>query len=160
MKVEFVESDMRFFSRTGSFDAAISMLTSFGYFEDPADDLKVARILHNALRAGGRLLIDLNGKEVIARSFRAREWWQHDDGTLVLQERKIRSGWDWMDSRWILVGEGGKTWEGTISTRPYSGVELKELLRHVGFNAVRLHGNLTGAAYDERAERLIAVATK
>jgi SAM-dependent methyltransferase len=160
LKVEFVESDACSFSCPGTFDAAISMLTSFGYFEDPADDLKVMQDLHTALRSGGRLLIDLNGKEVIARNFRDREWWRHDDGTLVLQERKIWSGWDWMDSRWILIGEDGKTWEGTISTRPYSGVELKELLRHAGFSAVRLHGNLAGAPYDERAERLIAVATK
>lgn len=121
----------------------------------PADDLKVMKNLHTALKSGGHLLIDLNGKEVIARNFRDREWWRNDDGTLVLQERKIRSGWDWMDSRWILVSEGGKTWEGTISSRPYSGVELKELLRHAGFS-----GNLAGAAYDARAERLIAVATK
>lgn len=160
LKVEFLESDVRSFSRPGTFDAAISMFTSFGYFEDPADDLKVVQSLQTALKAGGRLLIDLNGKEVIARNFRNREWRQHDDGTLGLEERKIRSGWEWIDSRWILIGTGGKTWEGTISTRLYSGVELTELLKHAGFSAIRLYGNLAGISYDERAERLIAVATK
>ena len=160
LKVEFVESDARSFSRPASFDAAFSMFTSFGYFEDQADDLKVMQTLHAALRTGGRLLIDINGKEVIARKLVQREWRRHDDGTLGLEERKVRDGWEWIDSRWLLVGSGGKTWEGTISVHLYSGVELRELLKHAGFNAIQLYGNLAGAPYDELAERLVAVATR
>jgi SAM-dependent methyltransferase len=160
LNLEFVESDARFFSRPASFTAALNMFTSFGYFEDPADDLKVMQILHTALTGGGRMLIDLNGKEVLARKFGEREWHQHEDGTLGLEERKVRDGWEWIDSRWLLVGAGGKTWEGTISVRLYSAVELRELLHRAGFTATQFYGNLAGAPYDERAERLIALATK
>src|SRR5512132_403912 len=39
--VEFVQSDMRAFVRADAFDLAVSFFTSFGYFEDPADDLRV-----------------------------------------------------------------------------------------------------------------------
>ena len=159
LKIEFVESDARAFASAKTFDAVINMFTSFGYFEDPADDLKVAQILHQRLNPGGRLVIDLNGKEILARVFREREWHQHDDGTLGLEERRIRSGWDWIDSRWILV-RGGKIWEGTVSTRLYSGAEIAEVLRRAGFGAVRFFGNLAGAPYDHNAERLIAVAAK
>ncbi|MBV8358455.1 MAG: class I SAM-dependent methyltransferase [Deltaproteobacteria bacterium] len=160
LKVEFIQSDARSFSRPATFDAAVSMFTSFGYFEDPGDDFKILQILHTALRGGGRLLIDLNGKEVIARKFRDREWHQHDDGTLGLEERKVRNGWECIDSRWILIGPGGKTWEGTITIRLYSGVELTTLLKRAGFSMVQLYGNLNGASYDDSAERLIAVAAK
>jgi SAM-dependent methyltransferase len=160
LHADFIESDARSFSRCDAFDAVISMFTSFGYFEDPADDLKVLQIMYTALRGGGRLLIDVNGKEVIARKFRDREWHQHDDGTFGLEERKVRNGWEWIDSHWTLIGPRGKAWEGTISVRLYSGVELKELLNRVGFSAIQLHGNLAGASYDEHAERLIAVAIK
>jgi SAM-dependent methyltransferase len=159
LKIEFIESDMRAFAPRMTFDAAISMFTSFGYFEDPAEDLRVAQTLHESLRPGGNLVIDLNGKEILARNFREREWRQHDDGTLGLEERRIRSGWDWIDSRWILV-RGGTIWEGTISTRIYSGSEIAELLKRAGFGVVRLFGNLAGAPYDQNAERLIAVASK
>ena len=160
LKVEFIQSDALSFSRPATFDAAVSMFTSFGYFEDPEDDFKVLQILHAALRGSGRLLIDLNGKEVIARKFRDREWHQHDDGTLGLEERKVRNGWEWIDSRWILMGPGGKAWEGTISIRLYSGVELTALLERAGFSVVQLYGNLAGEPYNDSAERLIAVATK
>lgn len=160
LTADFIESDARSFSRPGAFDAAISMFTSFGYFEDPGDDLKVIEILHKALRDGGRLLIDVNGKEVIARQFRDREWHEHYDGTLGLEERRVRNGWESIDSRWILIGPSGKAWEGTIFVRLYSGVELKELLNRAGFGTIQLYGNLAGASYDQQAERLIAVAVK
>jgi SAM-dependent methyltransferase len=159
LTVEFVETDARAFRRPGAFDAAISMFTSFGYFEDPADDLKTAQVLHNALKPGGRLVIDILGKEVLARKFTERVWHQHEDGTFGLEERKIRSGWDWIDSRWILIN-AGKIWEGVVSTRIYSGAELVDLLKRAGFTGVRLHGNLSGGLYDQSAERLIAVASK
>jgi SAM-dependent methyltransferase len=155
LKIRFIESDIREFDHPKIFDAAISMFTSFGYFEDPADDLRVAQVLHESLRPGGRLVIDLNGKEILARDFRERDWRQHDDGTFALEERRIRSRWDWIDSRWILIG-AGKVWEGTVSTRIYSGAELVELLKRAGFATVRLCGNLAGAPYDHSAERLIA----
>jgi SAM-dependent methyltransferase len=160
LTVEFVECDVRAFSRPAAFNAAINVFTSFGYFEEPADDLKVIQILYSTLRDGGRLLLDMNGKEVIARKFREREWHRHDDGTLGLEERKVRNGWEWIDSRWILIGTDGKKREETISTRLYSGSELKEMLKRAGFTTIRLHGNLAGASYDDRAERLVAIATK
>ena len=39
-------------------------------------------------------------------------------------------------------------------------LKLRELLKHAGFNAIQLYGNLAGAPYDELAERLVAVATR
>jgi len=58
------------------------------------------------------------------------------------------------------MGPGGKAWEGTISIRLYSGVELTALLERAGFSVVQLYGNLAGEPYNDSAERLIAVATK
>ena len=159
LTVEYIEGDARAFRRTGAFDAAISMFTSFSYFEDPDDDLKVARVLHDLLKPGGRLVLDINGKEVIARKFTERIWNRFEDGAFGLEDRKVRDGWDGIDSRWILV-RAGKTWEATVSTRMYSGAELTGLLKRAGFRSIRLHGNLAGAPYDQTAERLIAVASK
>src|SRR5689334_4942622 len=46
LAVELVQSDMREFARPDAFDGAINLFTSFGYFENLADDLKVAQNLH------------------------------------------------------------------------------------------------------------------
>src|SRR5947207_10667210 len=44
--VEYVQADMRKFSRPGAFDLAVSMYTSFGYFDTREEDLAVLRNLH------------------------------------------------------------------------------------------------------------------
>ncbi len=159
LAIEFVESDMRAFSRPGAFDGATNLFTSFGYFEDPADDLKAARNLFEVLKPGARAVIDVLGKEVLARTFVPRTWESLPDGTLVLQEHKLRSGWDWIENRFLLIGHKRRR-EMTFSHRLYSGSELAALLRQAGFSEVALYGNLAGAPYDNRAERLVAVGSR
>lgn len=159
LNIEFVQSDMREFSRPAAFDAAINFFTAFGYFENPDDDVKVARNLLDSLKSGGRLIVDLNSKEILAGRFRERDWSRRDDGTIVLEERRLLDGWKRLDNRWILI-RGNERRESTLSLRLYSGAELESLLRAVGFREVSLYGSLKATPYDQKAERLIAVATK
>lgn len=157
--VEWVQEDMRAFKRPKTFDGAMNCVTSFGYFADPAQDLLVARNLHDSLKPKARLVIEMMGKEILARDFHERTWERLPDGTLVLQERKLSSGWDWLESRWTFIGPKRRK-ELTFSCRPYSGAELKSVLKQAGFRNVELFGNLGGIPYDTCAERLVAVATK
>jgi hypothetical protein len=46
-----------------------------------------------------------------------------------------------------------------ISSRIYSAAEMRGLLRDAGFAQVTIFGSLAGAAYDDNAAELIAVAT-
>jgi SAM-dependent methyltransferase len=41
-----------------SFDYVVSLFTSFGYFEDPAEHLAVLHNIARSLKAGGRLVLD------------------------------------------------------------------------------------------------------
>ena len=159
LNIEFVQSDMREFSRPAAFDAALNFFTAFGYFENPDDDIKVARNLLDSLKPGGRLIVDLNSKEILAGRFRERDWSRRDDGTIVLEERRLLDGWKRLENRWILI-RGNERRESTLSLRLYSGAELESLLRAVGFPEVSLYGSLKATPYDQKAERLIAVATK
>src|SRR5262245_62252316 len=58
IEVELVRSDMRTFVRHEAFDAAVNLYTSFGYFDDPLDDLRVARNVAASVRPGGRALFE------------------------------------------------------------------------------------------------------
>lgn len=91
--IEFVQSDMREFSRVDAFDGAICMFTSFGFFDDAADDQRVARHMCESLRPGAKFVIDVNGKEVVAGKFQERSWDRRADGTIVMEERRILDGW-------------------------------------------------------------------
>jgi SAM-dependent methyltransferase len=158
LQIELVREDMRVFRRPGAFDAAINLFTSFGYFEDLKEDRKVLENIYDSLRPGGRLLLDVMGKEVLARIFRERDWIE-EDGLILLEERRLHDGWSRIETRWIIV-QGGKRQEFTLKLRLYSGAELATLLQEVGFRTVELFGSLEGAPYDQKAKRLIAYAMK
>jgi SAM-dependent methyltransferase len=159
LSVEWVQADMREFVRPGAFDAAINLFTSFGYFENQDEDRRVADNLFRSLRPGGMLVIEMMGKEVLARIFLPRDWQELADGTLFLLERAVDPDWTWMENRWILIRDGQRL-EYAVGHRLYDGAGLRALLLDVGFESVALHGGLDGAPYDTSAQRLVAVARK
>jgi SAM-dependent methyltransferase len=158
LAVEFVQADMRGFCWPESFDAVISLFTSFSYFEDPAENRRVLLNAFRCLNEGGRLLLDTMGKEVLARIFQPRDWVEQD-GVFFLQERSVCRNWSQMENRWIML-RGDERREFTISHWIYSARELSDLLRDCGFGAVDVWGDLEGAEYDHTASRLVILAQK
>src|SRR5438045_1791026 len=110
LTIQLLEQDVRELD-VSECDGAINMYTSFGYFEDPRDDLRLACNARKALKPGRRFLIQTEGKEIMARNFRRREWYRHDDGTIGIQERTLRDGWEMMDTRWLLLRDGLTAWD-------------------------------------------------
>jgi SAM-dependent methyltransferase len=159
LSIEFVQSDMRVFGRPNTFDGAINLFTSLGYFEDESDDVMVTRNFALSLKPGAHLVVDTIGKEVLARRFRGKEWRSQSDGSLWLEEVKVIGAWQRTETRWILI-RGTDRIEGNFTVRLYSGTELEALLKRAGFSEVALYGNLAGKPYDQDADRLIAVGTK
>jgi len=158
LRVEFVKEDMRRFRRPNAFAGVINMFSAFGYFENPSEDRQVLVNVHRSLKPDGKLLMDLMGKEVMARMFRERDW-HEERGIMFLEERKLSQSWDWIDNRWILL-KGSQRKEFHLSHRIYSAKELSDLLKDCGFEKVRVFGNLDGADYDHNAKRLVVVAEK
>jgi SAM-dependent methyltransferase len=156
--LELVEQDMRRFRRADGFDLAVNLLTTFGYFEDPDDDRRVALNLFESLRPGGVALLDMMGKENLARIFNPREWMERD-GEIWLYERKLERSWSWLENRWIVIKDGERK-EFRLSHRLYSAAELTRLLRECGFASVDAYGDLAGAPYDQVASRLVVVGRK
>jgi hypothetical protein len=78
---------------------------------------------------------------------------------LILEERKVRSGWGSIDNCWLVFNEAGRH-EFRFTLRVYSERELETLLQRAGFKEIVLYGNLDGAPYDNEATRLVAVARK
>jgi len=156
--INFVQDDMRCFCRPDTFDAAIMMFTSFGYFSDPAENRQVLANLHRSLRGGGVLIMDMMGKEVLARIFRERDWVEIDD-VILMEERTVGTDWNWIETKWILL-KGKERKEFRFSLWLCSARELSQLLEECGFGSVTIYGDLEGAPYDQKAKRLVAVARK
>lgn len=156
--VEFVHADMREFRRPESFDAAFNLYTSFGFFEERADDERTARNFYASLKPGGTLVMSLASKELLARDFRKRTW-DERDGAYILEEHEVTDNWSWMENRWVVVADG-EVREYEVSHRLYSAFELTELLKRAGFGDVSVYGDFEKGEYDQNAERLVVAGRK
>jgi hypothetical protein len=103
--------------------------------------------------------MDLAGKEILARIFEPTTSVALADGTRLVQRHEVFDDWTRVRNEWILIRRGrSKTFH--FHHTIYSGQELRERLKRVGFADVRLFGSLDGTEYGVNASRLIAVAQK
>lgn len=159
VRVERVQADMRDFVRAGAFVFAISMLTSFGYFDDKDQDSMVLTNVFDSPRPGGVCLLELIGEETLSRIYRPTTSDRLADASILVQRRDVVDGWSRLRNEWILIRNGrSRTFRFYHSI--YSGQELRELLEQAGFENVELFGSLAGSEYGVNAQRLIAIGRK
>lgn len=156
LQVEWVEADMREFRRPAAFDLVCSLYTSFGYF-DERGNRQVLENVFASLKPGGELLLDVTGRESVAR-----HWREHScaeiDGVLYLERRRAADDWSALLADWTIVRDGVRR-DFRVRQRLYAGTELKDLLASLGFVDVCLFGSLDARTpYDHTAERLVAIA--
>ncbi len=150
-----VRADMRALPFRGSFDAATSFFTSFGYFDEGGNREAMASI-GGALRPGGAFLLDfLNATSV--RAHLVPESTDERDGRTYRIRRRIEEGRVLKD---VVIEEAGLTMSYTESVRLYLHNDLVALLARAGLNAVASYGDFDGRDYTSDAPRCILVATK
>jgi SAM-dependent methyltransferase len=154
--VEYVQADMREFVRPGGFDLVCSLYTSFGYFDNGGNRRVLENVL-TSLKPGGSMLLDVSGRETVARHWRDGSSLEAA-GTRYEERRRIAEDWSLLLADWTVVrGEAREHFE--VRQRLYAGTELRDLLAAVGFVDIRLSGSLdTRTPYDHTAKRLVAVA--
>ena len=106
--VEWLEQDMREFVRPAAFDLAINVFTSFGYFDDAADNRRVLENVYASLKPGGTFVFDHIGKEIIASRFQPTRSESLSDGTVLIERTTVIDDWSQIDREWILL-EGSRT---------------------------------------------------
>jgi len=159
LEIEWILEDMRTFVLPAKYDLVLNMLTSFGYFENKDDDLRVLRNMYTCLNRNGICLLDMIGKELIAKDFQPTVSYSQPDGSIIIKRLKITDDWTRLHNEWIYL-KNKKVSEFTFDQTIYSGQELKDRLLQVGFSNVKLFGNLYGDEYGLYGNRLVAVAFK
>jgi len=156
LQVEWIEADMREFRRPAAFDLVCSLYTSFGYFDDRGNRQVIENILAS-LKPRGVLLLDLSGRESVARHWREHSWVEIE-GVLYLERRRVADDWSGLLADWTVVCDGVRK-DFHVRQRLYAGTELKDLLASLGFMNIGLFGSLDAKTpYDHTAERLVAIA--
>jgi SAM-dependent methyltransferase len=138
VEVEYVHGDMRELPWRERFDGLVNWFTSFGYFSDE-ENKAVLRGFHDALRPGGRLVLETQN---IARILMRAE------PIHVVGER----GDDMMIDRWEIDAENarfrtervimrdGRARKARFSVRWFTPPELRSWLEGAGFENVRFPG--------------------
>ena len=110
----------------GRFDAVLNLFSSFGFFLNPSDDLRVVQEFSRVLRPGGLLIWHGANRDVVANRFAPRDWWKSSDGTHILQEREFDalSGVLTVRTTWH---SGRKTDQREHRIRLYNATRLAEI---------------------------------
>jgi SAM-dependent methyltransferase len=159
VKIEFLQQDMRDFLRPNSFNLALSMFTSFGYFDDKHEDQLVLQNIFKSLKPGGVCVIELLGKERLAKVLQPTNSTTLPNGTVIVERHEIFDDWTRIRNEWLLI-RNGRTKSFKFHHTIYSGQELRDLLQRAGFASVSLYGDLSGSPYGPDSERLVALARK
>jgi 2-polyprenyl-3-methyl-5-hydroxy-6-metoxy-1,4-benzoquinol methylase len=158
LALDLVEADMRAYCEPDAFDAAINLGTTFGFFENVADDFRVISNLHKSLRPDGLLIMDMVGKEIISREFAPKAEYSAGEHRVTVV-RKASDDWSWIEESWTL-DRPNATRNFPMCYRPYSGPELVHALTAQGFREVRISGDLLGCSLYPFGRRLVAFARK
>ncbi|QFZ20772.1 class I SAM-dependent methyltransferase [Saccharothrix syringae] len=166
--VDVVRADMRDLTALpgGSFDAAVNMYTSFGYFDRDEDNARAAAAIARVLRPGGRLLVDVVNRDWFVRNFFRSEFASGDgfvirdyeevDGEVVLHQNAFDPRTSRL--RWTCRSVAAGREHVVVDYRMYSLHELLAVLRAGGLHPVRTLGGYDGRPYELFSPRLLCVA--
>ncbi len=159
VELDLVQADLRKFVRPDTFDAAVSLYTSFGYCDTIEEDMQILANIAISIKKGGWFILEMTGREIAVRDFTEGEWFERG-GFTVLTEFAVEGAWEGLRSRWMLIDENGRKIDHTYVQRLYSAVELKRLMIAAGFTSVEIYGDFDFSPYNEKARTMVLVARK
>lgn len=170
----YVIGDMRHLPFDSSFDAALSMFTSFGYFRTQHEDRLALQGIARSLAVGGKFLIDLNNPAAV-ENFIERRGGIRSKNRDIIQSRyfsRLSNGLEltitetlnqktllWSSTCSWLSGHTRKGYRTRV--RLYSLDDLRKMLSTQGLSMASAWGAFDGAKFDpSRSPRLIVLAEK
>ncbi|MBW8683060.1 class I SAM-dependent methyltransferase [Chitinophaga rhizophila] len=156
--VRYVQGDMRTYCEPDTYGLIINMFTSFGYFTDSEDDVRVLSNCFQSLHSGGILMLEMLGKEVVAANIKSKDVLSYGDYQ-VITHTTISNNWSWLECKWTIIRDK-QVYETRYAHRLYAATEMARLLEEAGFSEVSFFGDLTGAPYDNMARSMLIVAKK
>jgi SAM-dependent methyltransferase len=153
MQGRFMPADLREMRFKNEFDGVYCWLGSFGYFPD-TENISVLQRYADALRQGGRLLVDQPNRESVLKHFIHSQTSGNLRTVNRWNPRTERLTADW------IVDRGGQEEHNRMSIRLYTPGQMKALFQAVGLTVETLYGSKTGEQYKRGSKRLIVVGRK
>lgn len=153
-RLHFEVQDMRNEIGVKEFDVVLNLFTSFGYFDDTSDNIKVLNSIKKSLKPRATVVIDfMNVHKVV--------------DNLVVEEQKKLDGIDFEIKRTIRDGAivknikfnaDGQDWDFSERVQALTTLDFKAMFNTVGFDIVDTYGDYSLNEFDEKnSDRLIYV---
>ncbi len=145
---------------TNRFDGVVNLFTSFGFFDTPSNDGRVIAEFARVLKPGGALIWHGASRDGVMSRFLSRDWWETDDGTVVMQERRFDalSGVLSIDS--TIRRSSGRTTRREHRIRLYTATRLAELCALQGLIVEEAFDGFTSRRLTRRSTEMLLVARK
>lgn len=158
--ISFIKQDGKDYQDPNRFDFIVNMFNSFGYYENKNDDIKLLESYFNSLKKGGKLLISMEGKETLLKKFVPNSVINFQDKKIII-EREIKNNFSWVENKWTVFNSSNKYLNTYfVCVRPYTAIEIEEVVRQVGFKSVSIFGDWNEEAYGINSKKMIVVAEK
>ena len=159
LEVDLRQGDMRRLPEDGSYDGAVCLWNSFGYFDD-AGNLEFLRSVSRSLKPGGRLALDTPLLEtLLLDTVHEPRVWERADDLLALEERAYDHESGRLESTWTFIRDGQQEVR-DMSMRLYTYRELIAMLEQAGFGLHGAYGDLDSTPFELGAPWLYLATTK
>jgi SAM-dependent methyltransferase len=149
--------DMRHSFPVSELDAGFNLFTSFGYFENNADDLLSLNNIYQALKPNGIFVQDYLNPDHTISHLKAEEKVQRGHVSFNIS-RYLQDGFIKKD---IEVMDGDKKLRFQESVKVYSAAALKTLHEQAGFTVLKTFGDYSLQPFNEKSSaRIILVSQK
>lgn len=150
-RLDFKVHDMREDMPVSEVQAVFNLFTSFGYFDDMNDNVKVLNSIHQSLQTEGTVLIDFLNAEKVIKNLTPHEVKHLNDIEFKIT-RKI-SGKKVIKT--IEFDDEGKSFKFQEEVSLLTRSDFGALFKSTGFNVKACWGDYDLGPYDETSDRLI-----
>lgn len=158
-RIKFYIGDMRDFQLNTDFDAVVNLFTSFGYFDDKNQDLKVLGNAHRHLKEDGLLVLDFFNKEFVLSQINESEY-RYGPKFDTKISRTLADGYVLKSIEIIHQKSGAITEVYVEKVRCYCPEELQSMLKSSGFEVLQHWGNYQLSPAGQGSPRCIFLARK
>lgn len=154
-RLNLILGDMRHLP--GRYQIILSLFTSFGYFDDDRENLRVFQAVQSSLLTGGWFWLDFLNPEFVEENLIPETVTEISSGGRVVEKRKIIKNRVVKDII-FMQGEHKKYYQESV--RLYSRTELGVMLRQVGIQPVGCFGDYHGKDWQHDSKRTIIFGMK
>ena len=157
MKVKFLLSDMRDFNFRNTFDIAVNIFTSFGYFDNDKENFRVIENVSRSLKIGGYFIFDFLNKHFLEKNLKPLSR-KIIGNTTVVQKRSLENGFV---RKKIIITRNNSAKQFEEVLKLYSLQDFNKAFALSGLKTEKTFGDYFGNKYNRtKSGRLIIIARK